>query len=252
MAIVPVVYITVDVFQALDSTEVEKLAERTYTKITSLHPKESISEIQFDCDWTAGIKGKYFYFLESVKALSSDIKLSSTVRLYQYKYPGISGVPPVDKGVLMYYNMGDLYAYDENNSILNNEIGEQYLGFGEYPLPIDIALPHFSWSILFRYGEFRQLIGNFNPEIYSDTTLFNPIAENLYQVKKDTLIADVYLRYGDELRYENCSEQSLVEAANLLKHELNQENSTILFYDLKSNLTNESTKIDRVFTVFEQ
>lgn len=65
--IIPVVYITTDVFTTIDSTEIEDLAEKTYTKIKKLHPVAEINEIQIDCDWMESIRDKYFYFLEELK-----------------------------------------------------------------------------------------------------------------------------------------------------------------------------------------
>jgi hypothetical protein len=177
--------------------------------------------------------------------------LSCTVRLYQYKYPDLSGVPPVDKALLMYYNMGELTSYQEKNSILNNEIGLQYLGFGDYPLPLDFALPNFSWSLLYRYGTFQGILGSLTAEILNDTSTFELKPNGYYLVKKDTALQATYLRYGDEIRYENCSETELIKAANLLKSERNQTKTNLIFYDLKKTIHDETDKITSVFTAFE-
>ncbi len=248
--IVPVVYIVTDVFKALDSVAIKKLATNIYEQLVQLNPQDKFSEIQVDCDWMASIADRYFYFLTELKSLMGETELSCTIRLYQYKYPDLTGVPPVDKGALMYYNMGEILSYSETNSILNNEIGEQYLGFGEYPLPLDFALPNFSWSLLYRYGEFQQIMPNISEAMLADSSLFTLKENQYYMVKKDTLIQNVFLRYGDEIRYENCEESELIYAAELLSHEKNQNHTNLLFYDLKPNLVNESDKIDRVFAAF--
>lgn len=249
--IIPVVYIVTDVFKELDSTAVKILAVNTYDQLQQLHPKNESTEIQIDCDWMPSIKDKYFYFLTELKSLMGENELSSTIRLYQYKYPGLAGVPPVDKGVLMYYNMGEILSYAETNSILNNDIGKQYLGFGEYPIPLDFALPNFSWSLLYRFGEFEQIIPRIDESVLVDTSIFMLQANQYFLVKRDTFFHNVYLRFGDELRYEKCLEDELIRAAKLLSPEKNQNKTTLLFYDLKPHLVNESDKINRVFTAFK-
>ena len=177
--------------------------------------------------------------------------MSCTVRLYQYKYPDITGIPPVDKGVLMYYNMGDLLSYEETNSILNNDIGKQYLGYGEYPVPLDFALPNFSWTLLYQYGEMKQILLRIDESELRDTNLFKLQENAYYLVKEDTLFNDVFLRAGSELRHEFCSEEDLIKAAELLSSEKNQKNTTLLFYDLKPKLIHESDKINRVYAAFK-
>ncbi|NOQ74526.1 MAG: hypothetical protein GQ574_21120 [Crocinitomix sp.] len=249
--IVPVVYIITDVFKALDSNAIQNLVANVYEQLQTLNPQDDFSEIQIDCDWMASIKDKYFYFLTELKSKIGETMLSCTIRLYQYKYPNLAGVPPVDKGVLMYYNMGELLSYSETNSILNNEIGEQYLGFGEYPIPLDFALPNFSWTLLYQYGEMKRILLSIDAHDLNDTTLFQQQASGYYLVKKDTLLDGVFLRSGSELRHETCSENELIRAANLLSPEKNQNHTTLLFYDLKPNLVNESDKINRVFAAFK-
>ncbi len=248
--IIPVVYITTDVFTTIDSTEIEALAKKTYVKIKELHPVNEINEVQVDCDWMASIRDKYFYFLEKLKEQIGNAELSVTVRLYQYKYPKLAGVPPVDKGVLMYYNMGEFRSYQEVNSILNNEIGQQYLGFGEYPIPLDFALPNFSWALVFRYGQFNYISTGISTKILEDSTLFKKADNGYFKVKRDTVIGNDFLRFGDEIRLEACSELELIKAAELLKKEKNKSTTRLIIYDLKPNLYHENDKISRVFTAF--
>ncbi len=249
--IIPVVYITTNVFKDIDKSEIENLATNTLEKIKNLHGKNNLNEIQIDCDWTASIKDNYFYFLEKLgEELESEI-LTCTIRLYQYKYPNISGIPPVDKGVLMYYNMGSFRLYNEESTILNNSIGKKYLGFGNYPMHLDFALPNFSWVRLFRYGEFSQLLGSFDTDLLENEKLFEKYSEYIYTVKQDTLIDNVYLRYGDELYYDFCPKEELLKAVDLLKNEINQRSTRIIIFDLNSIDNNERDKIVDVFNAFE-
>ncbi len=249
--IIPVVYITTSVFVASDSSEIEELARLTAKKINAMHPKSQLDEVQIDCDWMPSIKDRYFYFLTCLDTEFETVSLSSTIRLYQYKYPELAGVPPVDKGVLMYYNMGSLTDYDETNSILNNDVGKQYLGFGDYPLPLDFALPLFSWTLRFRYGTFSQIMPNLGLDQLLDTNLFEKTSDNYFVLKQDTLLDGSFLRLGDEFRHEACAEEVLQEAARLLAREKNQDETTLIFYDLKPNIVHETATIDRVHATFK-
>lgn len=251
--IVPTVFITTDVFYENDSSAIPRMAERVAQRIQqhNLYEDDQVNEIQFDCDWTPQIKDKYFYFLEEVQHYFPNQIISSTIRLYQYKYPKLAGVPPVDKGMLMYYNMGQFNDYDEENSILNNEIGEQYLGFNEYPLKIDIALPNFEWCLLFRQGQFQQICPNLTTEQLNNYDLFVSNKEGWYVCKKDTVINQTYFRFGDELRHEYCSKEELLKAAELLKEEFNQDETRILIYDLRSKTIEDDKKLDAVFSAFD-
>jgi len=249
--IVPVIYITTDVFTNLDSTKIKLLSKNIADKIKQLHPTNSFTEIQIDCDWMPSIKDKYFYFLESVKSHFKNTIFSATVRLYQYKYPDLAGVPPVDKGLLMYYNMGTLSDLNESNSILNNSIGKQYLGFGKYPLPIDIALPNFTWSLVFRQGKFQFISKSFTSTSFQNNQQFKHDTLNKWWIKKDTVINKTYFRHGDLIRFESCSTTHLVEAVNLLLPELNQNTTNVIIYDLNSNLKNDYEKINTVFNTFK-
>lgn len=249
--IIPVIFMTTDVFTHLDSAQIKVLSKNVASKIKQLHPTSKFTEIQIDCDWMPSIKNKYFYFLESFKSHFTTTVFSATVRLYQYKYPDLAGVPPVDKGLLMYYNMGSLSDFKESNSILNNSIGKQYVGFGEYPLPIDVALPNFNWSLVFRQGEFQFISKSFTNASFKNNELFEHDTLNNWWVKKDTVINTTYFRHGDLIRFESCSTKNLIDAVNILLPELNQPTTNVIIYDLNSNLKNDYEKINTVFDSFK-
>ncbi|SDF10039.1 hypothetical protein [Chitinophaga filiformis] len=141
----PVVFITNRTFEQLPDSSCEWLAKRVADKINAFSDKLEISvidrktariydqlpspiytqqdsikkiitaarerlntEIQIDCDWTAGTREKYFHFLKALRHYYPDKILSATIRLYPYKYTKKMGVPPVDRGMLMCYNLGDI------------------------------------------------------------------------------------------------------------------------------------------------
>ena len=103
-------------------------------------------EIQFDCDWTETTKEKYFHLLKLARARLnqfgfSTAKISATIRLYQCKYLFKTGVPPVDKGMLMCYNMGNLKNPGTKNFILESyELRKYISSLNTYPLQLDVAV----------------------------------------------------------------------------------------------------------------
>lgn len=67
--------------------------------------KVDFKEILIDCDWTEKSQKNYFYLLQQIKKEFPTAKLAATIRLWQYKYAEKAGTPPVDKGLLMCYNL---------------------------------------------------------------------------------------------------------------------------------------------------
>lgn len=240
LEIVPVVFITNRTLLNLPMLEIDSLARRILTKINALaeHP---IVEVQFDCDWTAQTQLKFFALLTSFKhqlAYNPPI-ISATIRLHQLKYPEKTGVPPVDRGMLMCYNMGDLEAWETENSILDAQVSQTYFPSQskiEYDLPLDIALPIFRWGVLFRDGQMIKLLNNLEDVDLRDTNRFRKIAENRFEVLKNTYLQAHYLYVGDQLRLEAVEQKTLTEVAALLSSKLHFEPTlTVAFYHLDAS-----------------
>ncbi|MEO1258985.1 MAG: hypothetical protein AAFZ15_09305 [Bacteroidota bacterium] len=231
--IVPTVFITHRTFKSISKKNIEQLASRIFKKINEinnrLYPTANYlpTEIQFDCDWTPTTRENYFYFLECFNSKfktqnSNGVKrhpaprgreLSSTIRLHQFKYPEQTGVPPVDKGMLMFYNVGNLENWETGNSILEMPTAEKYLTPGtQYPIPLDCALPIFKWGVVFRNGELVYLINNLSRNAVADTSRFFNINKNRYAVKKSTYLKGYYLYKDDLIRLEKI-DAALLDAA---------------------------------------
>ena len=115
--IVPTVYITTSAMEKMQIKE-EEYAEKIYKRITAICKQNNIvfNEIQLDCDWTKGTRQPFFRLCEAMKErLDSTQTLSSTIRLHQLSQTP----PPVDKGVLMVYNTGNLMEMTSENSIFS-------------------------------------------------------------------------------------------------------------------------------------
>lgn len=215
--IVPCVFITNRSFKFLPDSSTQSLALHVFSKIQKLNSQhgKAIREIQMDCDWTPETREKYFAFLQTLKVLCSSQlwKLSATIRLHQIKFPETTGIPPVDRGMLMYYNMGDLKSPEETNSILNLEKAAQYTQkLAEYPLELDLALPLFSWVIQFRNNELEQLRSSWNRKDLESSALFEKTSDNWYQAKENGLFKKEYILKNDRFRVEEVDPE-LAKAA---------------------------------------
>lgn len=253
--IIPTIFITNRTFLRADKTAQELLPKRTAQKIKTISKKYGIptpKEIQFDCDWSEKTRVAFFNFIKNFrKEVDASIQISSTIRLHQVKYFEKTGVPPVDKGMLMFYNMSDLDDWETENSILDLSEAEKYFkNFDKYPLPLDIALPAYSWAVLFRNGKLIKLI----PDVKeSELSQFELLKDKRYQVKESTYFNGHYLYENDWIRYENIEPETLLKAANRLAEVIENPNLTVSFYHLGNHSFDDlSIKIyDDVLEAFE-
>jgi hypothetical protein len=255
--IVPTIFITNEVFQNISEEKIEWLANKIAAP-TPTPPHEGRGAtsspltgrlggaLQFDCDWTASTREAFFLFLKKIKKkLPKGARLSATIRLHQYKFPEKTGVPPVERGMLMFYNTGDIENPSEGNSIFQPEDARKYLVGApkNYPLPLDLALPLFSWALVYRDGEFWKIIPEVPENEWNDTTRFKKI-QNLpgtliihhssFIIQKGTFLAGHYLRPGDLLRVEAISPELLRQAAALAATADLANDATVAFFHLDS------------------
>ncbi len=234
--IVPTIFITNRTLVNLPIQQMDSLAGLIFYKIKSLALRP-FYEAQFDCDWTKQTQAKFFALLERFKDKAPRTALSATIRLHQLKYFEKTGVPPVDRGMLMCYNMGDLDDWATENSILDIEVAKNYLpknSGAAYPIPLDFALPLFRWGVLFRDGRMIKLLNDLNAANLEDTSRFKKTANNRYEVLKSTYLNAHYLYAGDQLRLEGVSEEDLLKVATLLGKWRNDTSLTVAFYHLDS------------------
>ncbi len=259
-SVTPVVFITNQTFQRLPDSQIDSLAHLILLKMNALL-RPSIrpllisrfsGEVQFDCDWTAQTRNKYFSFLAAFKRYSLDTvgtrlqtsfcisTLSATIRLHQIKYFEKTGVPPVDRGVLMCYNTGDVDDLKTENSILQSGAIRDYLkNLSAYPLPLDVALPLFSWGVLFRNGEAIKLIDELQAsEMDSLPEQFVKRSANRYERLKNGYFGGRYLYKNDEIRLEKIDVPLLKRTASELSARLprNGKALTIIFYHLSNSI----------------
>ncbi len=230
--IIPVIYIQNKVFKN-KAVDVVDLAKKTNDFIRQINTKNQISckEIQIDCDWTLASGDNYLRFIESFKKISSK-KLSATIRLHQIKYFQKTKIPNVDKGVLMYYNMGKIAA-DSLNSIYDRNCANRYLEtLSKYPLPINIALPLYSWAIHIRDGKVIGLINKMNVDRFKKDSNFIFTSQKWLYVTNSNYKNGTFYKKGDKLKLEEISQNDLLEMTNDLEEHTATRPSEIIFYDL--------------------
>lgn len=255
--IVPCVYIRNQVFKKSNKKELDVLAENIHylvekKKKDNFRKSKVINEIQIDCDWTLSTKDNYFYFLEKIKEFSKK-EISCTLRLYTYKYPKKMGVPPVDKVMLMCYNLINPSTNRDKNSILDIEELKKYLVKKEkYPKHLDVALPLYSWMQVFQNNEFTKVVyKDFN----TIKKVTKPIKPLWLEVIKDTTAADMYLRIGDKIKYDEITLETVKKAIKIIKENVYLDKEiTFSFFHLDheqlKNFTNE--EIRDLYTVINE
>jgi len=231
--ITPVIYIKNRVFVKLDSTDIPAFCNQVLRMVTEINQSihKSPDEIQFDCDWTVTTKDKYFLFLRRYREISNQV-VSATIRLHQIKFLEITGVPPVDTAVLMYYNMGRIDA-GNTSSIYEKSIANQYNSFiKKYPLKLKAALPIFAWGQLISEGKVFKLLNGMNNADFANDTNFVLIYKNRFKVKHGNFHGGYYFKQNDEVKIEQVPEQELMEMIDQLNRESSGDINQLIFFDL--------------------
>lgn len=235
LEIVPVIYITQSALKAsksLDSLAVKLIGLACFTLT-----QEGIvaKEVQFDCDWTQSSKSQYFELLEAIRRQPwmKGKLLSCTIRLHQIKYKLSTGVPPVDRGMLMCYNMGSMLQLGEHNSIFQWPEMKTYIkDIKTYKLPLDIVLPIYSWILLFDGKKFKGIIyGN-------DALLRHPsvkrLGKNRFEIGEDFDFQRYHFRKGETLRHEAAEIEAVAPLWKFIRENHKPEAYTLSLYHLDS------------------
>ncbi len=218
---IPVVFITNEVFKR--DQDYQTIAERIHQLVDQIsmhHFGTQLEQLQIDCDWTASTRSVFFAMLEELKP---HFDLSVTIRLHQLKFAERTGVPPVDRGTLMLYNVGELSNFSEN-SILTSKVVDQYLTPElSYQIPLDLALPIFSQTVVKNNaGKLRLLNRNLSAEMMTKAKYFEQQEAHQFLVLRDTLFHSFYLYEGFGLKVESFdiaevkASERLVEQTNLV------------------------------------
>jgi hypothetical protein len=247
--IIPTVFITNKVFTQYK--DVKTLANNINKLIagTCTQNQFVFKEIQIDCDWTASTADAYFDFLLALQKLNTSVVHSVTLRLHQVKYKDKTGVPPVPKTMLMCYNMGNLTQYESKNSIIDPAIFNSYTGkLNEYPLPMDVALPLFSWYVHFTKQHYNGLVRSLPDSLLQQNCKAKN--NNWFVVQKGFVYQNIIFSVNDELRFENSDAKTIMAVAKTLRSKLSNQQRRLALYHLDSVTLSKFTsdEIQNIFT----
>lgn len=257
--IVPTVYITnnaIDQIQREESEYAQKILRRIIAMCK--HHNIDFKEIQLDCDWTNRTCVFFYDLCKAMKEqLDSGQMLSSTIRLHQLTQP----VPPVDRGVLMVYNTGNLRDMTTENSIFSYDDISPYLAdnrLGNYDLPLDVAYPAYGWSLVFYYDyyegqySFNRIMKRTDFNDYPDLKEIKPNwyeATDLINFSPDNSWVDC-VSEGSLIRVERPTTSEILKIKKLIDAQLgDKKHSNILYHLDNSQLSHFSDdEINQIYT----
>lgn len=232
---IPVVYIRNEVFKGTNEKEIDEfvsnfifLIKKKYSeKIGNLN---DLKEIQIDCDWTQSTQNIYFSFLKKLKS-STNLQISATLRLYAYKFPDKMGVLPVDRAMLMCYNLLNVHENQYKNSILDLAELEKYLlGAADYPIPLDVALPTYQAMHVYQNNSYVKSLHNNQCAILQHLSKHSKL---WYYAKNDFVTSNLFIRKGDKIKYEFIDKETMQKAIKIIKKNIDlSSNFTLSLYHL--------------------
>lgn len=235
--VVPVVFVVNDVLKNQSHVQLNQLASKIVNYVNGKirqSGKTYFNELQIDCDWTHSTRNNYFYLLNCIKANQAlkGRQLSATLRLHQLKNQQSSGIPPVNRVMLMCYNMGNLRKYGPQNSILDQQELEKYMGsnLSHYPMPVDVGLPLFSWAVVFRQHQYIGIAKRLNADSFNNKQLFAIADNHLYTLLND--LPALGLKQGDEVRWENVPATQLKTTASYISKYVANDTLNLIYFHL--------------------
>ncbi|MFD2934456.1 hypothetical protein [Spirosoma flavum] len=238
-SVVPVVFITNRTLMNLPPAGVTELATHITQAITRISQQNAIrfSEVQIDCDWSVRTRDRYFRLL-TLLANQLHCPLSATIRLHQIKYTDQTGIPSVARGMLMLYNVADWKRADTRNSIYDADVANQYLSFvSTYPLPLDVVLPLFRWTVVYRNNRFLTFLNNIDRKTLANFDFLAPQPDTMrFRATRDTVAFGFSIWRGDLFRAEAVTPEALVNEKDRLVDLIQNQQVTFAFYHLDSTV----------------
>ena len=250
---VPTIFITNQVLKQTPDSQINILADFVKNHLKIVWKGNSFNEIQFDCDWTISTQRKYFKLLVLLRKYFPEKQFSATIRLHQIKFAHKTGIPPVDRGMLMFYNMSDWKKSQIQNSIYDLDAASQYLAtLDQYPVPLDVVFPIFRWSVFYRNNSFLTVINHIDNQILSSQKFLKK-DENRYTVLRDTTAFGLSLRKGDLIRAEEVDFDEILKGSQDLSKKISNQKLTFALYylDQKNFSFYGQEKLRQIYASFE-
>jgi hypothetical protein len=249
--VVPVVFLRDEVFRRSARTT-GTLARDVWAEVLRRAELFGVTprELQLDCDWTDTTRDAFFAFLAALRA-TAKIPLGATIRLHQIKYRERTGVPPVERGMLMFYNMGKFSADPEARAIFDPASAARYLArVAEYPLALDVALPIWSWTVHLRDDRVEGLLQSTDPDELAAQPFLTRAAPDRYVAIRSAFLHGTMIREGDVLKIEVTGPaEALAAAEQIAPHLADDPRRTVSLFDLSErNLARHAAAtLDQVF-----
>jgi len=247
--IIPVVFIVNNTLKTTTHPQLDDLAHKIISFVNGKVQqagKTTYNELQIDCDWTATTRENYFYLLRQIRAVKAlkATTLSATLRLHQLKNQQGSGIPPVNRVMLMCYNMGNLRKYGNQNSILDLAELKKYANqnISAYSLPVDVGLPLFSWAVAFRNKTYIGISKRINKHGLDDKNQFIFMGDNMYAAQTD--LPQYGLTKADEIRWETVTPNDLQAVAGYLSPLIKADSLNVIYFHLDEANLKEYTYDD--------
>lgn len=248
--VVPTIYITTEAMQEMQTKE-DEYAKKILKRVNAIcrQNKIGLRELQLDCDWTKSTREYFFRLCEAMKqGMDSSQSLSSTIRLHQLTQTP----PPVNKGVLMVYNTGNLMEMTAENSIFSRKDIEPYLRdnrLPEYPLLLDVAYPTYGWSVAFRPESggryrFHKIMHQTDFSSYPE---LKEVMPNIYEVSSTINLSDggedaKFLFQDYIIKVERPCAKEILEVKRMIDKKLDRKpHNNILYHLDEAQLSHYST-----------
>ncbi len=239
--VVPTVFIVENCLNRDLKGVAAKLVERI-VQMNETHDIPAAREIQIDCDWTSRSQERYYKFLDEVRALLRDrgMRLSATIRLHQLSMK----VPPVDYGVLMMYNTGDINKKNGRNPILDRRDVEPYLKqVGAYGLPLCAAWPCYTWNLLYHDNSFKGILYDVN---LKDSSIYRKAQDGHYVVLSSRGLPEpnsdgsnmTWINVGDSVIVMRPTASEVLSIADAIEQQRPGINRQVVMYSLDSKNIN--------------
>jgi hypothetical protein len=238
-AVVPVVFVANRVLRGRDPARLRALAVNIAGQVGTMARDAGIAygEAQIDCDWTDETRAAFFTLLRELRAQPSlrAARLSVTLRLHQVKFRERTGVPPADRCMLMFYNMGRMDTSAGRNSIYDPVAAERYLArLREYPLPLDAALPIFGWVLQLRDGAVVNIFAKTTADEIAALPGMRRQSAAIYRADSSLFFHGGAIRRGDLLKVEHIAPAQARAAALQLFAALPSEPRRVALFEYDS------------------
>ena len=252
-SVVPVVFITNRTLLNLPPAGLAELVTHITQAITRISQKNAIrfGEVQIDCDWSTRTRDRYFKLL-TLLANQLHHPLSATIRLHQIKYTDQTGIPPVARGMLMLYNVADWKRADTRNSIYDADVANQYLSFvSTYPLPLDVVLPLFRWTVVYRNNRFLTFLNNVDRKKLVESGFLAAQPDSMrFLATRDTSAFGFSVWRGDLFRAEAVTAETLMSEKYRLLDLIQNQRVTFALYHLDSTILSSYSR-ETLQTLFQ-